>query len=232
MPRHGRLAIAGLPLHIVQRGHNRERCFHADGDYRQYLSILAEHAARCDCAIHAFVLMTNHVHLLLTPRSRDAASHLMKAVGQAYAQYGNWRLEKSGPFWEGRFFSSIVQSSRYLFSCQRYIELNPVRAGMVDAPHEYPWSSFHANAGGSHCPFLSPHPEYLALATSNEQRQQAYRALFDCELEPSVVDRIRMASRGGFAVGEDDFHLALSRQLGVTTQARPRGRPPRERLEK
>lgn len=229
MPRHARLVIAGLPLHVVQRGHNRERCFHSEGDYRQYLSFLAQHAGPCECDIHAFVLMSNHVHMLLTPRSRNAASRLMKAVGQAYAQFGNWRQGKSGPFWGSRFYSSIVQASRYFFTCQRYIELNPVRAGLVSGPGDYPWSSFHANANGSHCPFLSPHPEYLSMASSDEQRQSAYRALFDIEIEPGVIKTFRMASRGGLAVGDDSFHKALSQQLGISTLLRPQGRPPKKK---
>ena len=157
MPRRARLRIADAPLHIIQRGNNRNACFFADYDYGCYLHHLGELAARHACAIHAYVLMTNHVHLLLTPRGPDGASLLMKHLGQRYVQYVNRVYKRSGTLWEGRFRSSIVQAETYLLRCLRYIELNPVRAGMVDSPGAYRWSSFRANALGERNPLLTPH---------------------------------------------------------------------------
>ena len=141
MPRRARLRFAGVPLHIIQRGNNRTACFFAEQDYRFYLHDLGELARRFECGVHAYALMTNHVHLLITPSATDSASLLMKHLGQRYVQYVNRVYRRSGTLWEGRFKSSLVQRQSYVLKCQRYIELNPVRAGMVPHPRDYPWSS-------------------------------------------------------------------------------------------
>jgi putative transposase len=137
MPRRPRLALPNIPLHIIQRGNNRQACFFANEDYRIYLESLRESAAKTDCRIHAYVLMTNHVHLLLSAECADAPGALMKALGQRYVQYVNRTYRRSGTLWEGRFRSCLTQQETYLLACQRYIELNPVRAGMVTHPAEY-----------------------------------------------------------------------------------------------
>lgn len=142
MPRRARLRVAGLPLHLIQRGNNRSACFYADEDYTLYLHHLGELARKFRCAVHAYVLMTNHVHLLLSPVREDGPSLLMKHLGQRYVQYINKTYRRSGTLWEGRFRSSIVQERGYLLRCYRYIELNPVRAGMVRHPRDYRWSSY------------------------------------------------------------------------------------------
>jgi putative transposase len=148
MPRRARLSLPGIPWHIIQRGNNRAACFHAEEDYRLYLDYLKEFSAKFDCAVHAYVLMTNHVHLLLTPEHIDSAALLMKHLGQRYVQYVNRTYKRSGTLWEGRFRSCLTQSEQYVLACHRYIELNPVRAGMVKKPQDYPWSSYSANALG------------------------------------------------------------------------------------
>ena len=163
MPRRARLSLPDLPVHIIQRGNNRQACFFSDEDARFYLDWLGEYAASTQCRLHAYVLMTNHVHLLLTPPTADAAGKLMKALGQRYVQYINRTYRRSGTLWEGRFRSCLTQEESYLLTCQRYIELNPVRAGMVEHPAEYLWSSYRANAQGEPNPLLSPHPHYWSL---------------------------------------------------------------------
>src|SRR5258706_3286643 len=163
MPRHARLRIAGHPLHIIQRGVNRAACFAGDSDRILYLALLEELAGQQACAIHAYVLMTNHVHLLLSGDRSDAPSALMKHLGQRYVQTFNRKHGRTGSLWEGRFRSSIVDSDGYLLRCQRYIEMNPIRAGMVTRPDDYPWSSYASNANGAPSTILSPHWLYLSL---------------------------------------------------------------------
>src|SRR5215467_13960820 len=141
MPRRARIMLAEVPVHIIQRGHNRDICFFSDRDYKRYLDDLRELAPQFGCAVHAYCLMTNHVHLLLTPQTTDGCGLLMKRLGQCYVQYVNRSYGRSGTLWEGRFRSALVQSERYLLACSRYIELNPVRAAIVRHPSHYRWSS-------------------------------------------------------------------------------------------
>jgi len=229
MPRRARIALPGVPLHLIQRGNNRQACFYAEDDYRFYLDWLAEHAPRCGCRLHAWVLMTNHVHLLLTPEAEDSAGRLMKALGQRYVQYVNRTYRRSGSLWEGRFRSCIAGEEAYVLGCQRYIELNPVRAGMVEHPAEYPWSSYRSNARGEagRVP-LSPHPLYLALGLDDGERQTAYRELFRHELEPGLVDEIRRATNGNFALGSPAFQDQVSAALGRRASRGAPGRPRRD----
>ncbi|WP_366514978.1 transposase [Solimonas terrae] len=146
----------------MQRGNNRQACFYADDDYVFYLDWLKEYARKAGCQIHAYVLMTNHVHLLISSLRADGAGILMKALGQRYVQYVNRQYRRSGTLWEGRFRSCLVQQDEYLLSCHRYIELNPVRAGMVSHPGDYPWSSYRANGQGEADALVSPQPAVLA----------------------------------------------------------------------
>ena len=165
MPRRPRILLADHPLHIVQRGINREPCFFADEDYQCYLHWLEEAARDCGCAIHAYVLMTNHVHLLLTPAVSGAPVRLMQSLGRRYVQYANRQYRRSGSLWEGRYKSSVVQAENYLLACMRYIELNPVRAAMVIDPGDYRWSSYRANGLGQPDARVTPHALYLGLDT-------------------------------------------------------------------
>ncbi|EAR21680.1 transposase [Nitrococcus mobilis] len=228
MPRRPRVTLAGVPLHLIQRGNNRQACFFAEEDYRAYLGWLEEYARASACAIHAYVLMTNHVHLLLTPRASGGASELMKRLGQRYVQYVNRTTGRSGTLWEGRFRSCLTQEEGYVLSCYRYIELNPVRANMVRHPGEYPWSSYRANAQGELSTLLTPHRLYTALGNNAEARQAAYRELFRYQLDPGTVDEIRAATNGNFALGSSQFQAQVTAALGRRVTRGKSGRPQKQ----
>ena len=227
MPRRPRLALANVPLHLIQRGNNRQVCFFANEDYLRYLEWLEEYSVKCGCRIHAWVLMTNHVHLLLSADDSAAPGAMMKALGQRYVQYVNRVYRRSGTLWEGRYRSCLAQDETYLLICQRYIELNPVRAGMVEHPGEYRWSSYRANAQGEMSRLLSHHPVYLSLGSDETERQANYRELFRHELEPGVVDAIRGATNGNFALGNERFCAQITAALGRRSTPGMPGRPKR-----
>ena len=211
MPRNGRFVIPGLPMHVIQRGNNRSACFHSDGDRSFYLFHLTRALERFDCALHAYCLMANHVHLLLTPATAGACGLLMKHIGQLQTQYMNRTYKRTGALWEGRFRSCIVQSERYLLACYRYIELNPVRAGLVHRPHDYAWSSYRANALTAASPIVTPHDEYLRLGATQAERKRAYAELVATGLEESALHDIRLCTGSGQPLGDRTFQRGLSR---------------------
>ncbi|GHU05544.1 transposase [Betaproteobacteria bacterium] len=225
MPRRPRLALANVPLHLIQRGNNRQACFFADEDYRAYLDWLADSAHKAGCLIHAYVLMTNHVHLLVSAARSESPGEMMKLLGQRYVQYVNRNYRRSGSLWEGRYRSCPVQSEDYLLACQRYIELNPVRAGMVGHPAEYRWSSYRANAQGERDILIHPHYVYGALGADTGSRQAAYRDLFRYGLEPGLIDEIRRASNGNYALGNNVFAEQISAAVGHRVIPGKSGRP-------
>ena len=225
MPRRPRVTLPNIPLHLIQRGNNRQVCFIADEDYRFYLDWLVEYAGETGCRVHAYVLMTNHVHLLVSPPHGGAVGKMMKALGQRYVQYVNRNYQRSGTLWEGRYRSCLTQTESYLLACQRYIELNPVRAGMVAHPAEYRWSSYRANAQGESNSLIVTHEVYKALAQDAESRQAAYRELFRYELEPGLVDEIRKATNGNFALGNARFAEQVAAELGRRVVRGKAGRP-------
>jgi putative transposase len=225
MPRRPRLRVAGLPVHIIQRGNNRRACFFADEDYQFFLIHLARIAKRFRCALHAYVLMTNHFHLLLTSELEAGPSLLMKFLGQRYVQYVNRTYRRTGSLWGGRFRSSLVQTDRYVLACYRYIEMNPVRADMVRHPIAYPWSSYAANADGKLVPWLTPHGEYLALGLEDDTRRAAYRGLFDSELDQQLLRDIRVSTHGGYAIGNSRFREEIETALQLRATPRAVGRP-------
>ena len=229
MPRRARLSIPGIPWHIIQRGNNRSACFYADEDYRRYLDILQDMAQRYHCAIHAYVLMTNHVHLLLTPGRVDSAGLMMKHLGQRYVQYVNRSYRRSGTLWEGRFRSCLAQNEDYVLTCYRYIELNPVRAGMVHHPRDYRWSSYRANADGEPDTLITPHAEYLQLGHGISERHDAYRALFNAHLDPERISEIRTATNGNYALGDKRFKDEIGRMLMQRVTPGKGGRPTRRK---
>ena len=231
MPRRPRVIVPGIPLHIIQRGNNRQPCFFADEDYLFYLDWLKEYAQSTGCSVHAFVLMTNHVHLLLTPKFSHSAGEMMKRLGQRYVQFVNKTYKRSGTLWEGRFRSSIVQQEIYLFSCQRYIEMNPVRAGMVRDPGEYRWSSYRINGQGEKSELITPHTLYFDFGKSKKEREEAYRELFRYDLEPKEIDKIRKATNGNFALGNERFSEEISRNLGRRVSPGQAGRPKKVKVE-
>jgi putative transposase len=194
MPRIARLVFPDVAIHVIQRGNNRSACFVGVPDYRAYLRYLRVYAARFGCAIHAYCLMTNHVHLLLTPDTPNSCAQLMQRLGQCYVQTFNRAHGRSGTLWEGRFHSCLVPTEAYVLACHRYIELNPVRAGMVSAPEHYPWSSFAANASGREDSWITRHAVLAAFGSG-------YRKLFDVPVEYRLLEEIRRATRNGQRLG-------------------------------
>ena len=210
-------------MHIIQRGNNRGACFRQESDYLVYLSNLRDLAGKHDCAVHAYCLMTNHVHLLVTPGGAQGCACLMRDLGRRYVRYFNRRHERSGTLWEGRFRSCVAQSARYVMACYRYIESNPVRAGMVDHAAAYRWSSHAANSGMRADVLVTPHTEYLALSTGDEARHAAYRGLFENEQEAGLVAAIRDAIKGGYPLASDAFKANVLVPLGARTGPGKRG---------
>ena len=225
MPRRPRVILPNIPQHIIQRGNNRQVCFYANEDYLFYLQWLKEYADKTECAIHAYVLMTNHVHLLVSAQRAEAVGAMMKALGQRYVQYINKTYKRSGTLWEGRYKSCPTQAETYLVTCQRYIELNPVRANMVSHPAEYRWSSYAANAQGLENDLIKPHVLYDALGLDESSRQSAYRELFRFELDIGLVDEIRKATNGNYALGNANFSAQIEQALGRRVTAGKAGRP-------
>lgn len=225
MARKIRFILPGVALHITQRGNNRADCFRRNSDYMVYLLHLHELSEVLGCAVHAYCLMTNHVHLLLTPPTGEACVLLMKNLGQRYVQYFNRTHGRTGSLWEGRYHACVVESARYLLACHRYIELNPVRAGMVGDPRAYAWSSHGANAGFGANRMLTPHAEYLALSDDPRTRGAAYRVLFEEAIEPSLLDQIRGATLGGYPLGSDQFKAEVESKMGRRLERRRPGRP-------
>lgn len=225
MPRKPRMFGASVPCHVIQRGNNRSTCFFEPENYLFYLECLALSCQKYHVDLHAYVLMTNHVHLLMTPRDENGVSAVMQSVGRRYVQYINKALCRSGTLFEGRFKASLVQADSYFIACMRYIELNPVRANMVNHPQDYLWSSYHVNAGLKPRKLLSPHPSYLALGKDIPSVEVHYRSLFSLELEQSTVHTISNAAKFNMPFGDNRFkyeiELALGRNIGFDKRGRP-----------
>lgn len=225
MPRQSRFVLPGVALHIIQRGNDRQACFRSDSDYLLYLLHLRELASRHGCAVHAYCLMTNHVHLLMTPPTEDALSSLMRNLGQRYVQYFNRSYGRTGTLWEGRYRSCIAESAHYVLACYRYIELNPVRAGLVDNPGNYSWSSYSVNVEGRQDQLITAHPEYLGLGQDGDSRRQAYRGLFDDVLDAALLQRIREATNSGYLLGSEKFKSEVICARGWKLAPGQPGRP-------
>ena len=209
MARHARLIFPGVALHIYQRGNDRKATFREDSDRLVYLSNLAELCKRWECALHAYCLMTNHVHLMLTPAHEEGPASVMRDLGRRYVRYFNERHRRTGSLWEGRFYSCLLDSARYVLGCQRYIDLNPVRAGMVDLPGAYRWSSYAGNSGARNDALLSPHTEYLAISADESKRRRAYAELCREAEAPEFLAAIRDATFGGLPLIGDEFKSRL-----------------------
>lgn len=228
MARKARFNLPGVPQHIVQRGNNREPCFFAEGDYQRYLHDLHEAAKRNNVAIHAYVLMTNHVHLLATPGNTHSITYMMQDLGRKYVRYINHSYRRTGTLWEGRYKASLVDSEAYLFICMRYIELNPVRANMVSHPGDYSWSSYSSNAAGRPNPLIQPHPLYQLLHLDDEQRRYLYRELFKLHMDDDQIHDVRESLSQELVLGRDDFKDRIEQM--IKRQTRP-GQPGRPRVE-
>lgn len=225
MPKQPRLNPVEQPQHIIQRGNNRQACFASKQDYIVYLHWLKEAASQYQVSIHAWVLMTNHVHLLATPHQEFAVSKMMQSIGRRYVQYFNTTYQRSGTLWEGRFKSCLIDSENYLLQCSRYIELNPVRANLVAAAQDYRWSSYHANALGIESSLRTPHPIYLNLASTSLERCQIYRTFFDGAQDEKFVANLRAATNRGFLIGSDRFKVQIEQLTQRRLAPKKLGRP-------
>ncbi|GAB2585651.1 transposase [Dyella jejuensis] len=226
MPRLPRFDIANVPQHVIQRGHGGNPCFFAAMDYRCYLTQLLHASRRWECSVHAYVLMSNHVHLLVTPSRLGAMANMMQAIGRNYVSYFNATYHRSGTLWEGRYKSCLIDAD-YLLTCQRYIELNPVRAGLTGEPSGYPWSSYGSNALGDADPVVVPHMEYAALGSSPDERMRAYRQQFLVDIGPEVLTEIRAYIQQQRALGSPSFQARVETMLGRYARTRPAHRPRR-----
>ncbi|RDH87648.1 MAG: transposase [endosymbiont of Escarpia spicata] len=222
MPRKPRMYLPGVPCHIVQRGNNREATFFSKNDYLFYLACLKDGSKRYGVAVHAYALMTN---LLLTPKRAENISRLMQSLGRRYVQYINKTYQRTGTLWESRHKASLVQEEEYLLKCYRYIELNPVRAGMVEHPGDYPWTSFQVNGFGRNDSLIQAHQLYTALGLSAEDRQNAYRDLSRYQLDRADIHAIRNASSFSMPLGNGRFRgqieQAMNRKIGYASRGRP-----------
>ena len=204
---------------------NRQRVFFVEEDYKRYLHVLHEAALAHDCSIHAYVLMPNHVHLLVTPGTHRSIPHVMQTLGRRYVQTLNRKYERTGTLWEGRYRASLVDSEAYLLTCYRYIELNPVRAGLSSSPERYHYSSYRCNALGQHDPIVTPHANYLALADRPEACRAAYRELFAEVLQESQLESIRSCVNASRVLGSDRFKDRVEQMLGRSVRPGQNGRP-------
>ena len=226
MPRPPRYPLIGVPQHVIQRGNNRQATFFAEDNFRFYLECLKGAATTHDCAIHAYGLMTNHVHVLLTPHRANAIAKVIQSLGRRYVQYINATYRRSGTLWEGRYKASVVESERYLLLCSRYIELNPVRSGLVADPADYPWSSYPWHAFGKNNLLITDHRAYLALGGTTEERHQAYRELLRDQLDPARLQEIRESVNRCRVLGserfKDEIEAALLRRVRPGKAGRPK----------
>lgn len=218
MARRPRLCIPHIPLHIVQRGNNKQDCFFNDEDRAFYIHKLQTACELYEVKVHAFVLMTNHVHLLLTPSSEVGISKVMQTLGSEYVRYFNRKYARTGTLWEGRFKSSMVQSSRYMLAVYRYIELNPVRAGIVKHPADYFWCSYHHNAGIREIKLVSPHPEYLNLGTTSTRRINNYKILVASGLDKNSLQNIRSCLHKSKVYGDNEFKEEMQHNISCRVE--------------
>ncbi len=226
MPRRKRIYLPGMSYHLVQRGNNREACFRAPEDFQNYLDLWREKSRRYEVAVHAYCLMNNHVHFVVSCADSTAISNTMKDVGSRYARHFNVCYERTGTLWEGRHRSSLIDTDNYLLTCYRYVELNPVRAGIVASPALYAWSSYRCNAWGD-ASWLTPHPVYDALGGDDVHRRVSYRALFEQTFERGALDLIRVAAHYSQPVGDENFRRTLSTRFNIAFGYLAHGRPRR-----
>jgi putative transposase len=231
MARQPRFGLPGCPQHVIQRGNNRQAIFCDTHDYRHFLDCLAFSAVQHAVEIHAYVLMTNHVHLLLTPSSVNGVGKVMQSVGRKYVRYFNDCYRRTGSLYEGRYRATMIDSSHYLLACMRYIELNPCRAGMVQHPSEYSWSSYRRNGCGAEDALISPHGEYLMLGAEEDSRRSAYRALFESAVGHETMDEIRDATNMAWVLGDVRFCAAIETQIARRALPLPRGGDRRSRIK-
>jgi putative transposase len=236
MPRKRRLFIPDLPQHVVQRGVDRQPVFFSDSDCARYLNTFSEYAERRNISLHAYCLMTNHTHLLVSAKEKGALSACMQELGRKFVSTTNRIRSRTGGLWEGRFYAGYLEPEGYLLRCMRYTELNPVRAKIVANAGAYRWSSFSANATGRENVMITPHPVYQKLGDTQEARAYAYRKSFDEEpegVDRSVIDEeIRSATRQGVLIAGTAYAADVARRLNREVTAKPRGWPKKKGPEK
>ncbi len=225
MPRKPRISPIGIPQHVIVRGNNRQPCFTRKDDMVFYMTCLKKYSKKHNVQIHAWVLMTNHIHLLCTPLGENAVSKTMQDVGRLYVSYFNKIYKRTGTLWEGRYKSSLVQSEYYLLAVYRYIELNPVRAAIVEDPADYSFSSYQVNALGKQSDLCTPHSEYLSLGSKPKNRQKNYRLLFEQRLDDKLIENIRKTTNKGMAIGSEGFIAQIKALTGYNLVGVNRGRP-------
>ena len=223
MARLPRFVIPDQPQHVIVRGNNRTGIFCADTDYQFYLEKLQLACEEHACQIHAYVLMTNHVHLLITPQEEQSIGKAMQMLGRYYVQYYNYTYRRTGTLWEGRYKATLIDFEAYLLTCMRYIELNPVRADMVAHPSEYPWSSYRRNALGQPNEIVTPQLEYQRLGKTDEERQSAYRQLFKHHITETSMNEIRNATNKAWVLGNDRFKQRIQKQLERRVEPNAKG---------
>ncbi len=223
MARLPRFVIVDQPQHIIVRGNNREPIFYADDDYQFYLETLKKACSKHQCDIHAYVLMTNHVHLLITPHKNDGLSKVIQMLGRYYVQYFNHSYQRTGTLWEGRYKATLIDSEHYALACYRYIEMNPVRANMVNHPAEYPWSSYAYNALGKANELVVEHTLYKRLGANSQLSCEAYRALFDVAIPQKTIEEIREATNKSWVLGSDFFKETIEAKINRPMSPRGKG---------
>ena len=228
MARRRRYEIGGLPQHVVQRGNNRQACFVREKDYQFYRECLRDASADHACQVHAYVLMTNHVHILVTPCTPMGISHMMQSIGRKYVKYFNSNYQRTGTLFEGRYKASLIESDRYFLACSRYIEENPVRAGMVSSPSEYRWSSYHHHMAEHDDYLIKDHPTYLALGDNPWTRAQVYKKLFDEIVDEQTLHCIRSSIQKDMVLGGENFLKEMEKILNMRVRPGERGRPRRD----
>lgn len=228
MARLPRLTVPGYPHHVIQRGNNRQTIFAGTGDYEAFLALLGDNAVRFGVALHAYVLMGNHFHLLATPEAADSLPALMQAVGRRYVRWFNDAQGRTGTLWEGRYKSTLIQTERYLLACMAYIDLNPVRAGMVAEPSDYPWSSHVHYTGLRHDRLVTPHPLYWSLGNTPFAREAAYAELVRQGITAQQQDELTQSALKGWALGEADFVANLQKVTPRRVSPSAAGRPVRK----
>lgn len=223
MPRKPRVILPNHPVHVIQRGNNRSATFYTEEDYRFYYDALSKASQRCECAVHAYVLMTNHVHLLLSSSTEIGISAFMQSVGRRYVRYINQTYRRSGTLWEGRFKSSLIQDNEFYFICSRYIEMNPVRAGMVSHPKDYRWSSYGYNAQGEVNSLIKPYQLYIRLGKTDQERASCYTEMFNEPIDLKTIGKIRTATNKEQVLGNDRFREEIGRMLQRRIDTHPHG---------
>ena len=225
MARLPRLYVEGMTQHVIVRSNDGGDVFLREDDYFAYLDYLEDAAERYGCIIHAYVIMSNHLYLLVSPQTKQSLSRTLQSVGRRYTQYFNKAFDRSGNLWNSRYKTTLIDAKRYLLPCMRYIELNPVRTKLVKHPKAYPWSSYRCNALGEKNLLLTPHKLYRRLGRNSAARQTAYRRLFRARIPKADIDAIREATNKGWALGDDEFREWLQRFTDRRVKPLPKGRP-------